>query len=200
MQQDVDLLINFKATVENLHAQCQKADAMCNSLLMRAQDALTARISTFPRDNLDKLDDVKSSDYLPKLILYNKQIYEVLFTYLQMHPCYLINWIQGALRRDVDLFDNHPYAMLVDDDGDIRKFFDKRLKTYSLHEQQMMSDDICFLFLTVFGGMKSCYNSRRAASAAMMIGIKVFEWECAESIKDPDRQDEKARRIDYGLD
>ena len=30
---------------------------------------------------------------IPKSIIRNKQVFEMIYTYLQAHPCYLINWI-----------------------------------------------------------------------------------------------------------
>ena len=102
------------------------------SLLMKAQDAITARIDSFPRPTLDKLEDLNNN--LPENILLNKQIYEVLFTYLQTHPCYLINWIVGSLENKVDLFDNHPLAFLVEDKGDIKQYFAERIRYQSIPE------------------------------------------------------------------
>ena len=52
---------------------------------------------------------------IPKIIILNKQIYEILFTILQVHPCYLINWICAAIRHDINLFDSHPAAFLDED-------------------------------------------------------------------------------------
>lgn len=54
---------------------------------------------------------------IPKILILNKQIYEVLFSLLQTHPCYLINWICAAIRQDIDLFDDHPQAF-EDETGD----------------------------------------------------------------------------------
>jgi len=49
---------------------------------------------------------------IPKLIILNRQIYEVMFTLLQTHPCYLINWLCAAINQQIDLFDDHPLAFL----------------------------------------------------------------------------------------
>ena len=40
-----------------------------------------------------------------------------------------------------------------------------------------MLNEICFLMLTVFIGMKNTYNCRLVVSEIMMVGFKVFEWE-----------------------
>jgi len=79
---------------------------------MNAQDSIVVRIQTFPIPNIDKLEDISVN--LPKLLLLNKQIYEVLFTLLQTHPCYLIRWLCAAVSSSVDLFDDHPLAFFDD--------------------------------------------------------------------------------------
>lgn len=62
-----------------------------------AQNALISRVLTIPTSStgeiggMELLKDVKAE--LPKSIIRNKQLYEALFTMLQVHPCYLINWI-----------------------------------------------------------------------------------------------------------
>ena len=33
---------------------------------------------------------------IPKSIIRNRQLFETIFGYLQMHPCYLINWIKDS--------------------------------------------------------------------------------------------------------
>jgi hypothetical protein len=35
-----------------------------------------------------------------------------MFTLLQTHPCYLINWLCAAINQQIDLFDDHPLAFL----------------------------------------------------------------------------------------
>jgi hypothetical protein len=82
---------------------------------MKAQDSISSRIQTFPIPNVEKLDDIDMQ--IPKILILNKQIYEVLFSLLQTHPCYLINWICAAIRQDIDLFDDHPQAF-EDETGD----------------------------------------------------------------------------------
>ena len=47
---------------------------------------------------IDLLKDIKAE--LPKSIIRNKQVFEAIFTQLQLHPCYLINWItKSSLNR-----------------------------------------------------------------------------------------------------
>jgi len=64
----------------------------------KAQNSLISRILTFPRSTkngiggIDLLTDLKT--HLPKAIIRNKHIFEGIFTLLQAHPCYIINWIQ----------------------------------------------------------------------------------------------------------
>ena len=55
-------------------------------------------------------------------------MYEVLFTLLQTHPCYLIRWIKGAISNAVDLFEAHPLAFLVGVGGDVGAFAAERAK------------------------------------------------------------------------
>ena len=82
---------------------------------MTAQDSISSRIQTFPIPDVEKLEDIDMQ--IPKILILNKQIYEVLFSLLQTHPCYLINWICAAIRQDIDLFDDHPQAV-EDETGD----------------------------------------------------------------------------------
>ena len=57
---------------------------------MRSQDAVITRVLSMPTVvNLFK--EVESA--LPKLIVRNRQLFEVIFTLLQIHPCYLQNMI-----------------------------------------------------------------------------------------------------------
>jgi len=35
-----------------------------------------------------------------------------MFTLLQSHPCYLVNWLCAALVNNIDLYDDHPLAYL----------------------------------------------------------------------------------------
>lgn len=56
----------------------------------KVQDALIKRILNFPT-KIDLLNDVV--DVIPAFIARNKQIYEIIFTFLQVHPCYLFNLV-----------------------------------------------------------------------------------------------------------
>ena len=122
-------------------------------------------------------------------------MYEILFTLLQTHPCYLIRWVQAALRRDVGLFDSHPLAFLVDDTGDVGTFLAARKAQLSLPETELMHDEVCYLLATVFGGLKACYNNRRAAANIMMVGVKVFEYEVEWSAAFKDEVDKPEGQI-----
>lgn len=99
-------MINFKSTIQNIFESNKIMDRQMRGAIMKAQDSISGRIQTFPIPNIDKLDDIEVT--IPALIILNKQIYECLFTLLQTHPCYLINWVCAAIRNDVDLFDDHP--------------------------------------------------------------------------------------------
>ena len=72
---------------------------------MQTEDSIIARVLSFPKE-IPIVEDIESG--LPKIIILNKQVYEGLWTYLQTHPCYLINWICGAIKEEIDLFDDHP--------------------------------------------------------------------------------------------
>lgn len=76
--------------IEEFHEVISKQSTSLLSSFYNAQNALIARINTFPA-RIDFLIDIKAE--LPKAIIRNKQIYEAIFTLLQTHPCYLINWI-----------------------------------------------------------------------------------------------------------
>ena len=49
----------------------------------------------------------------------------------------------------------------------------------------------------MFGGLKFCYNNRRAAASIMMIGVKVFEFEVNQSAY---HKEGKKSDVSYGLD
>lgn len=104
---------------------------------MNAQDSLISRILTFPKqlDPLDRVGDEDLDDYehTSKLMI-NRQIYEVMFTLLQTHPCYLVNWITAYLQNKVNLFDNHPLAYLIDDGGDHDRFSKIKKQYMSLND------------------------------------------------------------------
>lgn len=57
---------------------------------MRSQDALITRILNMPTP-VDLLKDIKNT--MPKFIIRNRQLFEVVFTLIQIHPCYLQNLI-----------------------------------------------------------------------------------------------------------
>ena len=82
---------------ECLKAYEEKNEQYLDSLYT-AQNSLISRILTFPQSTkngvggIDLLKDLKT--HLPKAIIRNKHIFEGIFTLLQAHPCYLINWIQ----------------------------------------------------------------------------------------------------------
>jgi hypothetical protein len=154
---------------------------------MNAQDCIAARIEGFPIPNVEKLDDLKVQ--IPQVIILNKQIYEIMFTLLQTHPCYLINWIKFAIIKKIDLFDDHPLAFL--DEGFLDKPDNHHLKevlksqsAYLNHaEVQIKHDEFCYLVLAVFGGFKMIRNDRRSLNTIMMVTTKIFEFEVQESSK-----------------
>lgn len=113
-QQDVDLMITFKSCIQSIFESQKSSDRATRAAIMRAQDSISARIQTFPVANVEKLEDIEVM--VPKLIGLNKQLYEILFTLLQTHPCYLIKWICASLRGEIDLFHDHPWAWLDDDE------------------------------------------------------------------------------------
>ena len=85
---------------------------------MATEDCLISRVLSFPRE-IPLHDDIDSG--LPKIIILNKQVYEGLWTYLQTHPCYLINWITAAIREEIDLFDDHPLSFLDEEFYNLEK-------------------------------------------------------------------------------
>lgn len=120
----------------------------------------------------------------------NKQVYEILIGLLQTHPCYLINWIFGALRQEVDLFDDHPLAFFdekyLEDNPRLRATLECQEEFMTESERNIMIDEVCYLVLVIFGGFKSIRNDRRSINNIMMIASKVFEKELEESmIKKP---------------
>ena len=128
--------------------------------------------------NVDKLEDIEVM--LPKLIGLNKQLYEILFTLLQTHPCYLIKWICASLKGEIDLFHDHPWAWL-DDDDEVQLIRSANRRYQSIAEQHVLVDDICYLLIAVFGGIKTIRNDRRIVSTLMNIAVKVFEFELREA-------------------
>lgn len=119
-------------------------------------------------------------------------MYEILFTLLQTHPCYLIKWICAALRKEINLFIDHPWAWL-DDDEEVQLINATNRKFQTIAEQHVLVDDICYLLVAVFGGMKTIRNDRRIVSTLMNIAIKVFEYELLEAAS-------ASSRISYSLD
>jgi len=162
---------------------------------MGAQDAIQSRIIRFPVPSVDKLEDIEVQ--IPKIIILNKQIYEVMFTLLQTHPCYLINWLCAAIAGNVNLFDDHPLAFLdeefLTDHPDISKAINLQNAYLNKSEQQIMIDEYCYLLLAAFGGFKSIRNDRRIVSNLTVIAYKVFEFEI--------NQDEgSGAKLEYSLD
>jgi len=51
-----------------------------------------------------------------------------MFTLLQTHPCYLINWLCAAIKGDVNLFDDHPLAFLDQEFLDANQDIDAVMK------------------------------------------------------------------------
>ena len=58
--------------------------------MSRAQDGFIIRVFNFPT-KVALQNQIDSS--IPKSIIRNRQVFEMIYTYLQAHPCYLINWI-----------------------------------------------------------------------------------------------------------
>ena len=58
IQQDIDLIINFRGLIDQIYEQQQALDKAQKSSLMKAHDAIAARIETFPKPAIEKLDDV----------------------------------------------------------------------------------------------------------------------------------------------
>ena len=129
---------------------------------------------------------------MPKIIILNKQIYEVLFTLLQTHPCYLTNWICAAARQDVDLFDDHPQAF-QDTNTEVQEIEKVQAVYQSLSELQIQNDEICYLLIAIFGGLKTIRNDRRIITNLMVIADKVFQYELAEATS-------TSPKLDYSLD
>jgi len=157
---------------------------------MKAQDSISSRIQTFPIPNIDKLDDIMVQ--VPKVIILNKQIYEILFSILQVHPCYLVNWICGAMRHEIDLFDSHPSAFL-DEDETYTGIKNKEESFQSIAKKSIATDEYSYLLSAVFGGLKTIRNDNRILNTLMIIGIKVFEYELNESTS-------SNSKIDYTLE
>ena len=126
-------------------------------------------------------------------------MYEILFTLLQTHPCYLINWICGALRKDINLFIDHPWAWL-DDDEEVQLINTTNRKFQTISEQHVLVDDICYLLVAIFGGMKTIRNDRRVISTLVDIGVKVFEYELQEATKLSLQDPKVPSELDYDLD
>jgi len=104
-----------------------------------------------------------------------------MFTLLQTHPCYLINWICAAISGHINLFDDHPLAFLDDEFRDKHKDVDYIVKAQEQYlnksEQQIMIDEYCYLLLAAFGGFKTIRNDKRIVSNLVVIASKVLEFE-----------------------
>lgn len=123
---------------------------------------------------------------IPKPLILNKQIYELLFTLLQTHPCYLIKWLCAGIRNEIDLFDDHPQAFIQEDEANlgIMKMQDQY---HNVIQKDILHDEYCYLLIVVFGGLKTIRNDRRIINNLMTIGIKVFDYELKQST-DPSPQ------------
>lgn len=184
------MIINFKACIAGINEQQKITDRTTRHAVMKAQDGISARIQTFPVANIEKLDDIEIS--IPKLICFNKQMYEILFALLQTHPCYLINWLCASIRKEVDLFDDHPQAFL-DNDEDVQLINGAQNKLLSIPEHLVQSDEQCYLLAAIFGGLKNIRNDHRIINCLMVIGIRVFEFELEEACA-------ASPNMDYDLD
>ena len=90
VKKDCLLHKNFITLCKEFHYFLKKEDAKVTDEIARAQDALITRVFNFPTP-IDTLEKIENN--IPKFIVRNRQIYEMIFTQLQVHPCYLINWI-----------------------------------------------------------------------------------------------------------
>lgn len=168
IQRDTDLLLNFKEMVKAIHAAQAEQSRELRSTLLHAQDSITSRIEAFPIPNVDKLEDLKVQ--IPQVVILNKQIYEIMFTILQTHPCYLINWIKHAITKKIDLFDDHPQAFL--DKTFLSKEGNQYIKNTLMQQDSYLNhaelaikhDEFCQLILAVFGGFKMIRNDRRCVN------------------------------------
>lgn len=89
INQDKFLIMNFNKMIEEFHQLLSTKNLSLLTNLYNAQNAVISRIYTFP-SKIEMLTEVKAE--LPKAIARNKQFHEAIFTLLQTHPCYLINW------------------------------------------------------------------------------------------------------------
>lgn len=63
----------------------------------------------------------------------------------------------------------------------------------------VMHDEICYLLMVAFGGMKFMFNNRRVAAHLMAIGVKVFEHEVKMALAyDPKKTE--GNRVQYGFE
>ena len=72
---------------------------------MRCQDAVITRVDRMPAP-VQLLDQIFTD--LPKFILKNRPLFEMIFTLLQTHPCYLQNIITKT-----EIWENPNKASLV---------------------------------------------------------------------------------------
>ena len=72
---------------------CKGVNLARTTLTARAQDGLITRVASFPT-LISTHSEITST--IPKSIIRNRQLFETIFTYLQIHPCYLINWIKDS--------------------------------------------------------------------------------------------------------
>ena len=92
LKADIKIASQFNKLVTSFHATCRGVNLGQQSMSVRAQDGIITRIQNFPTPYASHTQ-IQSS--IPKSISRNRQVYEAIFTYLQSHPCYLIQWIKG---------------------------------------------------------------------------------------------------------
>lgn len=148
----MDLILNFRKCIYDLYEKQVESDRDMRNKIMKAQDRINSRIQTFPIPNVDKLDDLDLE--IPKLISFNKQMYEIMFALLQTHPCYLINWINASICNEVDLYDDHPQAF-NDEDPLVEQIKKAQDQYINLPEQLVQANGELYLITCVFGGLKS---------------------------------------------
>jgi hypothetical protein len=71
--------MNFNKMVIDFHDNLKEKSTNFNNSLFNAQNAIISRIYTFPT-KIEMLTDIKAE--LPKVIIRNKQYYEMIFTLL----------------------------------------------------------------------------------------------------------------------
>ena len=90
MQQDEYLIKEFRHFCTEVHQKLKKMNAINRAALMRCQDAVITRANSMPVP-VHLVD--RDFPNLPKFVLKNRTLHEMIFTLLQTHPCYLQNII-----------------------------------------------------------------------------------------------------------